>query len=258
MLRLDEIMGFYPETLYGHKDMLLREYLQYKILEVVYESEFGQKMVFMGGTCLRIVHGNQRFSEDIDFDNRGMSSGDFTKLSERVKRELELEGYQVEIRLVYKRAFHCHIRFPGLPFQEGLSGHQDQKILLQLDTEPQHYDYEPQPFLLNRFDVFTEVLTTPMPILLAQKIYAVINRKRNKGRDFYDIAFLMGKGIHPEMGYLKSKLGIEAEEELKAALLDKCRQLDMHEMALDVQPFLFKASDTRKVERFAQLVEQSF
>lgn len=257
MLQLDDIMGFYPESLHDHKGMLLREYLQYKILEVIYASEFGEKLIFMGGACLRIVHGNQRFSEGIDFDNKGISTDEFTRLSELVGKELELEGYQVEIKLVYKNAFHCHIRFPGLPFQEGLSGHRAQKILIQLDTEPQHYNYEPQPYLLNKFDVFTEVLATPPSILLAQKMYAVINRKRNKGRDFYDIAFLLSKGIQPDMGYIKSKLAVEAMEELKTTILDKCRQLDMKEMALDVQPFLFRPTDTKKVEHFSQLIAQS-
>ncbi|MGI4871815.1 MAG: nucleotidyl transferase AbiEii/AbiGii toxin family protein [Janthinobacterium lividum] len=32
----------------------------------------GRPLLFPGGTCLRIVHGNQRFSEDLDFDNSGL------------------------------------------------------------------------------------------------------------------------------------------------------------------------------------------
>jgi hypothetical protein len=183
---------------------------------------------------------------------------DEARMRRFIRMNMELEGYQVEIRLVYKSAFHCHIRFPGLPFQEELSGHREQKILIQLDTEPQHYDYTPQSYLLNKFDVFTEILTTPPSILLAQKIYAVINRKRNKGRDFFDIVFLMSKEVKPDMGYIKSKLSMETTEELKTAMLDKCEQLDMKEMARDVQPFLFNAMDTKKVERFTQLVLQSF
>lgn len=61
-----------------------------------------------------------------------------------IKKELEREGYQVEVKTVTRDAFHCHIRFPGLLYQEGLTGHQDQKILIQLDTEPQHYDFVPR------------------------------------------------------------------------------------------------------------------
>ncbi len=52
-------------------------------------------------------------------------------------------------------------------------------------------------FILDKFDVFTQINTTPKELLLAQKFYAVINRKRNKGRDFFDIVFLLGQGLIP-------------------------------------------------------------
>jgi hypothetical protein len=39
----------------------------------------------------------------------------------------------------------------------------------------------------------------PVDILLAQKFYAVIKRKRNKGRNFYDIDFLLGHDLFPIM-----------------------------------------------------------
>lgn len=36
---------------------------------------------------------------------------------------MELEGYEVEMKLVLKYAYYCHVRFPELLFKEGLSGH---------------------------------------------------------------------------------------------------------------------------------------
>ncbi|GAC1589402.1 MAG: hypothetical protein NVS3B19_09430 [Ginsengibacter sp.] len=69
MLVLSEIEKFYPENLRVYKRFILREYLQYKMLQIIYESEYAKGLAFLGGTCLRIVHGNTRFSEDIDFDN---------------------------------------------------------------------------------------------------------------------------------------------------------------------------------------------
>jgi len=64
MLGIDEIQKFFPESLHTFKRFMLREYLQYKILQIVFEGSFGNKLIFLGGTCLRIVHGNLRFSED--------------------------------------------------------------------------------------------------------------------------------------------------------------------------------------------------
>ena len=72
MLNLEQIQEFYPEHLRPFRNFLLREYLQHKILNIVYNSESGRKMVFMGGTALRLTLNNQRFSEDLDFDNLGL------------------------------------------------------------------------------------------------------------------------------------------------------------------------------------------
>lgn len=73
MMPLTEIRKSYPEGLHGRGEFLLREYLQYKILELLFTSPFAEKFAFLGGTCLRIVHDNQRFSEDLDFDSFNLS-----------------------------------------------------------------------------------------------------------------------------------------------------------------------------------------
>jgi len=53
-----------------------------------------------------------RFSEDIDFDNRGLSEEDFTELGEYIASALRHYGMEVEVRSVFKGAFHCYIRIP--------------------------------------------------------------------------------------------------------------------------------------------------
>ena len=72
MLLIDEIEKAYPEKLRPFKRFILREYLQYKILSYIYASQYGAKLSFIGGTALRILYDNQRFSEDLDFDNLGL------------------------------------------------------------------------------------------------------------------------------------------------------------------------------------------
>lgn len=206
MLTLREIQPFYPENLHRFPRFLLREYLQYKILEIIFESKYATHLCFLGGTCLRIVHGNKRFSEILDFDNIDLKEDAFQDIATEIEKQLEREGYEVELKTVMKGAWHCHIKFPGLLFEEGLSGYREEKIFIQLDTEPQHFDYEPERHILNKFDVFSTILTTPLPLLMAQKIYAIINRKRNKGRDFFDLVFLMSRDIKPNYNYLDAKL----------------------------------------------------
>lgn len=180
MLSLQEIQKYYPENLHVFKNFMLREYLQYKILEIIFESKYANKLCFLGGTCLRIVHNNTRFSEDLDFDNFDLSETDFENIAIIVKKQLTKQGYEVEIRNVVAGAFHCYVKFPNLLFNEGLSGHKEEKILIQLDTEHQHFEYQLEKTILNKFDVFTSINTTPKDILLAQKFYALINKKRKK------------------------------------------------------------------------------
>lgn len=256
MLTIPEIEKFYPESLRGYKRFILREYLQHKILQIVFDSPFARELTFLGGTCLRIVYGNKRFSEEIDFDNFIIKEEIFGDIAAMIEKELTREEYVVEMKTVFKNAYHFHIRFPDLLFREGLSGHPEEKILIQLDTEPQHYKFVPEKFLLNRFDVFTQIFITPKPLLLAQKFYAVLNRPRSKGRDFFDIVFLLSLEDKPDYEYLKLKTGIHDSNTLKERILQKCESLNMEEMARDVAPFLFNGSDTKKIIHFTDYIRQ--
>jgi predicted nucleotidyltransferase component of viral defense system len=255
MLNISEISAYYPENLRTFKRLILREYLQYKILEIIYEGPYAEQLIFLGGTCLRLVHHNQRFSEDLDFDSLALSKNEFNEITENISNRLERMGYQVETKSAGKNTFHCYIRFPGLLFQQGLSGYIEEKILIQLDTEAQEFDFVPDLPILNKFDVFCRIHTTPLPVLMAQKCYAILNRKRNKGRDFFDLVFLMGKSVSPDLTYLKMKLNISDYTDLKNRLLSKCDLLDFNEMCRDVAPFLFHQEDQKKVKLFRQYLE---
>ncbi len=129
MISLLEIQKYYPQNLQIFKTFILREYLQYKILEIIFESKYANKLCFLGGTCLRIVHNNTRFSEDLDFDNFDLSETDFNNIAEIIKKQLTRQGYNVEIKNIFAGAFHCYVKFPKLLFNEGLSGHKEEKFL---------------------------------------------------------------------------------------------------------------------------------
>ena len=250
MLSLQNIKEYYPEQLWGFERFILREYLQYKILEIIYDSPHARQLIFMGGTALRIIHDNNRFSEDLDFDNYSITETDFGTITTFIHKKLEQQGFEVEMRNVYKGAYHCHIKFPGLLMELGLSGQSSERILIRLATEPQHFDYKPEWKLINKFDVFTEIATTPEDILLSQKFYAILNRPRNKGRDFYDTVFLLGKNIKPNYKYLEQKTKISNPRELKEIVIKKLNSINMNEMAKDISPFLFNTTDAKKVLLF--------
>ncbi len=255
MLDIKQIESFYPEYLKPFKRNLLREYLQYKILEVIFDSKFGEQLSFMGGSATRIIHSNPRFSEDLDFDNRGLKEKDFEQLVTLIKRRLQFEGYAVETKNVFKGAYRSYLRIPNILFENRLSNHKEEKMLIEVDAEPQGFNYQQDKIILNKFDVFLRINVVPSDILLAQKIFAILKRKRSLGRDFYDAVFLFGKTM-PNFDYLKLKLKIKGREDLKSKLLSKCRNSDFQKLARDVGPFLFASGDSKKVLFFSDYIKE--
>lgn len=256
MLTLSQIEAQYPESLRPYKRAILREYLQFKILEIIAHSEYALKLSFLGGTALRIIYNNTRFSEDLDFDNFGLTEEEFQALALRVKKELEMQGLKVEVSFITKGAYRCNIRLPDILFGAGLSPHEGEKILMQIDSLAHSFSYTPDKKILNKFDVFSDVFVTPLPILLSQKIYAAVNRKRAKGRDFFDIVFLLSL-TKPNYEYLKVKISIDNATVLRERLLLAIQDLDFTELGKDVQNFLFNPADARKVEFFKEFISSA-
>ncbi len=254
MLDIKQIESFYPESLRPFKKNILREYLQYKILEIIFDSKFGERLSFMGGTAARIIHQNTRFSEDLDFDNLGLEEKDFEHMAGLIQKRLKLEGYVAEVKNVFRGAYRSYIRIADVLFENGLSGHRQEKLLIQVDAEPQGFNYRPDRIILNKFDVFLQVYAVPSDILLSQKIYAIFKRRRVMGRDFYDAVFLLGR-TKPNLDYLKLKLKIKDMADLMSSLISRCKNLDFNHLAKDVEPFLFVPSDSKKVLFFCDYIE---
>ncbi len=255
MLDIKQIETFYPEYLRSFKKNLLREYLQYKILEIIFDSKFGEKLSFMGGTATRLIHSNTRFSEDLDFDNLGLGEKKFEQLATLIKKRLELEGCITEIKNVFKGAYRSYIKITDVLFENKLSNHKQEKLLIQLDAEPQRFDYRFDKIILNKFDVFLRINVVPVDILFSQKIYAIFKRKRPMGRDFYDAVFLSGK-TKPNLDYLKLKLGIKNKTDLKKRFLSKCKNFNFKQLSKDVEPFLFTPSNSKKVLFFYDYIKK--
>ncbi len=258
MISLDQILAQYPEYSQIYKrEMILKEYLQYKVLNIIFNSDYANKLVFLGGTALRIIYGNTRFSEDLDFDNLGLNETDLIQLGNVIKTNLELEGLNVEIKTVTRKAYRIKIRIPKLLFNVGLSLLPEQKILLQVDTAPQNFDYKPENPFLNKFEIFTRIFVVPKDLLLSQKIYAAVNRNCTMGRDFFDIIFLIGRGAKPNYLYLEKHLQIHNQKELKEYLLEKITNFDFKKLTKDVEPFLMYPYERQKVRWFPEYITSS-
>jgi len=257
MLDINTIKKSYDAQFHSFERGLLREYLQYQILAILFEHPLSRKLSFLGGTCLRIVHQLPRFSEDIDFDNTDLSEAQFEVLGQFLQKELEKRGYLVEIRFVSKEAFHCHIKFPDLLYKHGISPQKTEKILIQVDTFDQGVDYPSDIFILDKFEFFTQVKVTPKDIILSQKLWTITQRPKLKGRDFFDIMFLL-QTAQPDLAFLHAKFGKKDLSILISEILKKLHDVDYHQLADDVRPFLVNPAEADRIMLFPQFLHQKF
>lgn len=255
MLSIEEIKKQYPSDIHKFERGLLREYLQFLILEIIFSSNVSTKLSFLGGTCLRIVHGIKRFSEDLDFDNKELSSKEFTSLAKKIELELQREGFEVETSVTEKKAIHCHIKFSNILFENKLSDIKTEKIDIQIDTFDQGYEYESELYLLNKFNVFKQIRVTPKEIILSQKLWTITQRSKANGRDFYDIIYLL-QNTRPDMGFINLKFGTSNWDEAREKILEGIRDIDLEDMVKDVQPFLIDIKDSEKIKLFRDYLKQ--
>lgn len=265
MLSLEEIKKQYSKNQKVSNDLgnqqfsekaILREYLQYLMLSIIFSHPIGQKLSFLGGTALRIVYGLTRFSEDIDFDNKNLTYTEFNTLAKHIQKELEREGFCVEIKLVSKLALHCIIKFANILYDNQFTSHENEKLRITVDTFDQQVNYDVETFILNKFEVFQRIIVTPKSVILAQKLWTVTQRKRLKGRDFYDIMFLL-QTTKPDKTFLKAKFGIDNVERIKKEILSLLKSADLTHLANDVSSFLINPGDAERIKLFPELLAQT-
>lgn len=254
MLNLEQIKQFYTQEEMVSERNMLREYLQYKILKIIFDSEYATSLSFIGGTALRIIHGSDRFSEDLDFDYFGLSLPNFKSLVNLVQRTLAKEGLKTEAKTVSRGAWRCYLKVPNLLYQFGLSTYPEEKIVIQLDTTPQDFKFKPNLKIISRFGIFAEIRVNPPTILLSQKIVAILSRKRVLGRDLYDMIYLSSL-TGPEIHYLRKKLSVDSLAEVREKIQKRLKNYKTENLAKDILPFVADESRLVVVEKFNHWLE---
>lgn len=260
-IQFSEIEKLFPENIQKpvfHKNML-KEYFHYQMLNVIYNSPFARNLFFLGGTCLRIVHGFQRFSEDLDFDCRHYEREDHLELGNIIIRKFKRQGIDIEIepireeKLIRLKAFQSTINFPQLLFNLNLTGHKEEKFKIKIEAQSHNFLYPPESIIIQKFDVFTPIYKMPDDILLATKICAAIQRQ--KGRDFLDVVNLLGF-IKPNFEYLKEKLDLGTPNTLKERLLEATKNTNFELKMNDCRHLLWDDSELNKIKFFRQYIDQ--
>lgn len=102
----DNMLSRYDLTTEQQKRNAIFEANQQMILAGLYAGGFFESAAFYGGTCLRIFHGLQRFSEDMDFSLLTQDDKfDFTKYFPAIIDAFTMVGREVEIKKKDKRNF---------------------------------------------------------------------------------------------------------------------------------------------------------
>lgn len=251
MKPLDGLVAHFPPALHDKRLAILREYLQYEILRLLFTSRLGYRFTFLGGTALRIAYGTDRFSEDLDFDNDGLTREEFEQTLEKVATGLKLLDYPCEITFTHKAAYHCAVRFPSLLYKYELSGHKEARLMIKVDTEAQGFAYTREVRRVVGFGVAADVAVVPLDLLCAMKVAAVLGRRRPKGRDYYDLSWCLRRTT-PNYGYLGARLGIDTPQALRARVAAHTAAFDFDALARDVRPFLLRDEDVAAVAGFRE------
>lgn len=236
----------------GRALCLLREYVQAQVLRSLHESEAFRPLAFVGGTALRFLHGLPRFSEDLDFSLVTADGYDGKQWLTKVKRDLSLAGFQVEVTWNERNVVHAAwVRLAGLLREAGLAGRPEQKLAIKLEI-----DTRPPPGarcerrIVTRHETFL-IQHHDLPSLLAGKLHAVLSRRYAKGRDLYDLLWYLSQrpAVAPNLDLLQAALaqtgapGRQDAREWRKLVRARLRSLDVRAAAQDVQPFLESPRD---------------
>lgn len=234
----------------------IKEISQEIALAGLARSGFFKCAMFQGGTCLRIVHGLQRFSEDLDFIlNAPDEKFKWQPYLTAIKTEFEAFGLSLSVidrakaSDMVTKAFLKKSSFGKvlhLNYERNRSDTQHITIKLEIDTNPPmgsasetHVLDYPYPF---------PVVTQDLPSLFSGKCHALLCRKHIKGRDWFDFIWCIQKQTQPNYPLLKNSLEQSgpyqgqtisiANEWLRSELAKKIEALDWQEVANDVKKFL--------------------
>lgn len=234
---------------------ILKEYVQLLVLDFLATTRHTRKVTFIGGTSLRLAKGIDRFSEDLDFDCKGLSEEEFIAMSEDVLAFLDRNGLKVKARdtdTSRLTAFRRSIHFPEFLFELGLSGHREERFMLKLEAQDQGVAYAPATAFIKGCGLFFPFPVPPDGVLCAMKISAMLARA--KGRDFYDVMFLLAQ-TQPDYDFLAARCGIRDLPALKAAVAECLSSVDLRQKQRDFEHLLFRHENSKRILHFGEFIK---
>lgn len=211
--------------------VVVREYLQTLFLKELYDENYSKNIFFKGGTAIRLIFSGSRFSEDLDFTVDG-SVDDF---------DLFINGFFKKIEKQYDFKFKKRESIAGQKYllTANLPSY-NSPVFISLDFSFREQVLEPSKSIIST--VYPVIFTSFVnhisgQEILAEKIRATMTR--DKGRDIYDLWFLLSNNIK-----INNKLVVEklkyydiVEFDYKK-LISKINDYSQEKFILDIRPFV--------------------
>lgn len=248
----DEMLASYETGSDNDRLNAVHEVMQQVALGGLYNGGFFNKAAFYGGTCLRIFHGLDRFSEDMDFSL--LAADPAFRLDpyfDAITAEFAALGQSIDITTKEKTAQStiqsAFLKSDTAQYDIHLGRDRKIKIKIEVDTTPPLGFSTEQKLLLQPFSFYTNCFT--LPDLYAGKMHALIYRSwknRVKGRDWYDFEWYVRKNVTMDFKHFCERayqFGSEAQGSLtpdrfRAILKDRIRKADIRQVKEDVAPFI--------------------
>jgi predicted nucleotidyltransferase component of viral defense system len=237
------------------EEQALREITQ-EILLALGRTDFFQKAGFQGGTCLRIFHGLNRFSEDLDFALQAPDAHfQLQPYLDRAERELTAYGYELQMDdrsgggQAVRKAFvkdDALGRLLQLHFRPMSGPMRKMRIKIEVDIRPPEGAVFEARYM--DFPFLSGICLFDLPSLFAGKLHALLCREYLKGRDWYDFVWYTARRTEPNYDLLSSALnrtGPWMGKEIRAdrawclqRLQDRIGAIDWKQAREDVRRFV--------------------
>lgn len=242
-------------------EQALREIMQEIALAGLYRSDFFKHAAFYGGTALRIFHGLNRFSEDLDFsllkkDNEFNINQYFDAIV------AEFLAYGLKVTIIQKNkssmskidsaflksdTLWSELKLESTMPQINISIRPIIKIKIEVDTSPPLNFATENLLLIKPFSFYVNCFQ--LPFLFSGKMHAVLFRKwgnRVKGRDWYDLEWYIKNEIELSLSHFSTRAlesgdlneAITSKDQIISLLIDKIDSVNFKIIKEDIIRFI--------------------
>lgn len=196
------------------QENMLTETMQHYILASLSKHGLFSEAIFHGGTCLRIVNGMQRFSEDLDFLLKAPNAS-FRWEEYLAGAQKDCAGEGIEFEALDRASCETAVRKAFLKtdslgsvltFRLPFGRHRTRKIRikLEIDTNPPAGSSVETAYLM--FPRPEPLTTQTLQSGFALKLHALLCRSYVKGRDWYDFLWYVARKTVLDLPLLRNAL----------------------------------------------------